>query len=138
MTDSNSPTIHPTALLGRNAVVEEGARIGADATLLLGVAYKGDIDDLRESPALKVWDELERKGAIVDYFDPCCPTAKRPGGIIHSVALDEKMLRAYDALVVTTAHKKGVDYDLVAKHAQLVLDTKNIFDGEKRPNIISL
>ena len=54
--------------------------------LLLGVAYKGDIDDLRESPALKVWDELERKGAAVDYFDPYCPRAKRPS-ISHASAI---------------------------------------------------
>jgi len=111
----------------------KGSRI-----LLLGVAYKGDIDDLRESPALKVWDELERKGALVDYSDPYCPVAKRPEGKKASLALDDKMLRVYDAVVVATAHKKGVDYDLVAQNAQLVLDTKNVYGGEKRPNIILL
>ena len=111
----------------------KGSRI-----LLLGVAYKGDIDDLRESPALKVWDELERKGALVDYSDPYCPVAKRPEGKKASLALDDNMLRVYDAVLVATAHKKGVDYDLVARNAQLVLDTKNVYGGVKRDNVVSL
>lgn len=106
--------------------------------LLLGVAYKGDIDDLRESPALKVWDELERKGAVVDYSDPYCPVAPRSGGRRTSLALDEAMLRGYDAVVVTTAHRRGVDYDLVALNARLILDTKNVYAGEKRENLVLL
>jgi nucleotide sugar dehydrogenase len=106
--------------------------------LLLGVAYKGDIDDLRESPALKVWDELERKGAAVDYFDPYCPKAKRPGGTKHSIELTPEALAAYDAVIVTTAHKKGVDYSLVEKYAPLVLDTKNVYGGKERENIVLL
>jgi nucleotide sugar dehydrogenase len=111
----------------------KGSRI-----LLLGVAYKGDIDDLRESPALKVWDELERKGAAVDYFDPYCPKAKRPGGTKNSIELTPEALGAYDAVIVTTAHKKGVDYSLVEKHASLVLDTKNVYGGKGRENIVLL
>ncbi len=106
--------------------------------LLLGVAYKGDIDDLRESPALKVWDELERKGTVVDYSDPYCPVAPRSGGRRTSLALDEAMLRGYDAVVVTTAHRRGVDYDLVARNARLILDTKNVYAGEKRENLVLL
>ncbi len=111
----------------------KGSRI-----LLLGVAYKGDIDDLRESPALKVWDELEHKGAAVDYFDPYCPKAKRPGGTKHSIELTPEALAVYDAVIVTSAHKKGVDYSLVEKHASLVLDTKNVYGGKERENIVLL
>jgi len=111
----------------------KGSRI-----LLLGVAYKGDIDDLRESPALKVWDELERKGAAVDYFDPYCPKAKRPGGTRKSIELTPESLAAYDAVIVTSAHKKGVDYSLVEKHAPLVLDTKNVYGGKGRETVIQL
>ncbi len=120
-------------LLNDRRKAMKGSRI-----LLLGVAYKGDIDDLRESPALKVWDELERKGALVDYSDPYCPVAKRPEGKKTSLALDGNMLRAYDAIVVATAHKKGVDYDLVARNAQLVLDTKNVYGGVRRDNVVPL
>lgn len=106
--------------------------------LLLGVAYKGDIDDLRESPALKVWDELEHKGAAVDYFDPYCPRAKRPGGTKHSIELTPEALAVYDAVIVTTAHKKGVDYSMVEKYAPLVLDTKNVYGGKGKGSIIQL
>ncbi len=120
-------------LLNDRRKAMKGSRI-----LLLGVAYKGDIDDLRESPALKVWDELERKGALVDYSDPYCPVAKRPEGKKNSLALDENMLRVYDAIVVATAHKKGVDYDLVARNTQLVLDTKNVYGGVRRDNVVPL
>jgi len=106
--------------------------------LLLGVAYKGDIDDLRESPALKVWDELECKGAAVDYFDPYCPRAKRPGGTKKSIELTPDALELYDAVIVTTAHKKEVDYSMVEKYAPLVLDTKNVYGGKERENIVLL
>ena len=106
--------------------------------LLLGVAYKGDIDDLRESPALKVWDELESKGATVDYFDPYCPTAKRPEGAKKSIELTAATVPSYDGVIVTTAHKKGVDYDLVAGHATLILDTKNVYAGFRGENVVLL
>ena len=106
--------------------------------LLLGVAYKGDIDDLRESPALKVWDELERKGAAVDYFDPYCPEARRPGGVRKSAVLTAASLKGYDAVIVTTAHKKGVDYGLVAEHVPVILDTKNVYEGRGGEHIVLL
>lgn len=94
--------------------------------LLLGLAYKGDIEDLRESPALKVWDELEAKGARVLYHDPYCPTVQREQGEERSRPLTAELLQQTDAVVVTTAHRCRVDYDLVLQEAPLVLDTKNI------------
>ncbi len=94
--------------------------------LLLGLAYKGDIEDLRESPALKVWDELETKGARVLYHDPYCPTVQREQGEERSRPLTAELLQQTDAVVVTTAHRRRVDYDLVLREAPLVLDTKNI------------
>jgi len=94
--------------------------------MLLGIAYKGDIDDVRESPALKVWDHLEAKGADVVYFDPYCRSVKRKGKIYESCTLDEALLKDSDAVVVTTAHTKGVDYSLVLEASPLILDTKNV------------
>lgn len=94
--------------------------------LLLGVTYKGDIDDVRESPALKVWDQLEAKGAYVFYHDPYCGHVKRKGQIYHSSPLDEELVESADAVVITTAHTKGVDYEMVLEKARLILDTKNI------------
>ncbi|MCF4113147.1 MULTISPECIES: nucleotide sugar dehydrogenase [Dethiosulfovibrio] len=94
--------------------------------LLLGVAYKGDIDDLRESPSLKVWKQLERKGAVVSYHDPYCPEVDWKGEKVSSVDITEKSLKEYDAVVITTAHKHKVDYKLVADNSSLVFDTKNV------------
>jgi len=94
--------------------------------LLLGVTYKGDIDDMRESPALKVWDQLENKGAQVIYHDPYCEAVNRKGQLYHSCSLNKELLKSMDAILITTAHTKGVDYQMVLEHASLVLDTKNI------------
>ena len=63
-------------------------RLKGSRVLLCGVAYKGDIEDLRESPALKVWDELEAKGTQVFFHDPYCPLVKRHGSRTPSVAID--------------------------------------------------
>jgi nucleotide sugar dehydrogenase len=111
----------------------KGSRI-----LLLGVAYKGDIEDLRESPALRVWNKLEAKGAEVLYHDPYCPIVKRQGINVPSVALEPEFLSTRDAVVITTAHTKNVDYDLVRKHASLIFDTKNVMGGTRSPNVIKL
>jgi nucleotide sugar dehydrogenase len=120
-------------LLNERSKPLKGSRV-----LLLGVAYKGDINDLRESPALKVWDELEAKGAEVLYHDPYCPLVKRRGVMVPSVALEVEFLQGCDAVVVTAAHTKKVDYDLVRQQASLVFDTKNVIKGDPSPNIVLL
>jgi len=94
--------------------------------LLLGIAYKGDVDDVRESPALKVWSQLEAKGAEVVYHDPYCQFVRRKGQIYHSHPLDKELVKSVDAVVITTAHTRGVDYKMVVAAASIVLDTKNI------------
>lgn len=94
--------------------------------LLLGIAYKGDVDDVRESPALKVWSQLEAKGAEVIYHDPYCQFVRRKGQIYHSHPLDKELVKGVDAVVITTAHTRGVDYKMVVAAASIVLDTKNI------------
>jgi len=94
--------------------------------LLLGIAYKGDVDDVRESPALKVWSQLEAKSAEVIYHDPYCQFVRRKGQIYHSHPLDKELVKGVDAVVITTAHTRGVDYKMVVAAASIVLDTKNI------------
>lgn len=105
---------------------DEGKALRNSIVLILGVAYKEEIDDLRESPALKVWDVLEKKGAAISYHDPYCPTVKRGDGVRHSVVLTPELLQGCDAVVITTAHKKTVDYNMVVENASLVFDTKNV------------
>ncbi len=94
--------------------------------VLLGLAYKGDIDDLRESPALKVWELLEHKGARVTPVDPYCPSVRWNGATRAPAELSAELLRGADAVVVTSGHRHRVDYALLVEHASLILDTKNV------------
>ncbi len=109
---------------------DRGKPLKGSRILLCGVAYKGDIEDLRESPALKVWDELEQKGAGVFFHDPYCPLVKRHGARIPSVAPDPDLLQSLDAVIITTAHTNNLDYRALLDHAPLVLDTKNIVSAK--------
>lgn len=97
--------------------------------LLLGVAYKKNVDDMRESPSLKLIELIETRGGIVDFHDPLVPiipeTREHPGLTgRESVALTEKALDAYDAVIIATDHD-ATDHRLVAQHAKLVIDTRN-------------
>ena len=94
--------------------------------LVLGVAYKQDIDDCRESPAIRVIEELEKEGAIVSFYDPYVPKYKRGGKWRDGEpALTAELVEAADIVVITTAHTK-VDYALVQRHAKAIFDTKNV------------
>jgi UDP-N-acetyl-D-glucosamine dehydrogenase len=95
--------------------------------LVLGVAYKADIDDLRESPALKVIRLLRAHGADVDYHDPFC--AELPEFDLKSVDLDEyRRIAGYDAVLIVTAHS-ALDYRTIVQEADLVVDFRNATAG---------
>ena len=104
--------------------------------LVLGVAYKQDIDDYRESPALRVIEELEKTGAQVSYFDPYIPSFKYNGSVHTGIAeLNKEALESADLVVVTCAHS-NVDYDFVQQNAKAIFDTKNVMKNvENRANI---
>jgi UDP-N-acetyl-D-glucosamine dehydrogenase len=106
-----------------------GARI-----LVLGVAYKKDVDDMRESPALEIIEMLQEAGAQVDYHDPHVPhlaKMRRHQLALNSVPLDDAMAR-YDAAVVVTDHSK-VDYAAVVSAIPLVVDTRNVYGRIAHP-----
>ena len=93
--------------------------------LLLGVAYKKDINDLRESPALEVIKKLEEEGAIISYYDPYIPKFINGGKEYKSLKeLTTKEIREKDIVIVTTDHSK-IDYDMVVKNAKAIFDTRN-------------
>lgn len=118
-------------MLNRSKKALNGSKI-----LLLGVAYKQDIDDYRESPAVKVLNLLEEKGAIVDYYDPFVPSFKEYGKTYQSL-LELKIESFLDAdlVIITTAHTQ-VDYEMVQKHSKMIFDTKNAMRQVKdRTNI---
>ncbi len=108
------------------ALNTRGKSLNGAKVLVLGAAYKADIDDLRESPALKVIRNLLRHGAAVDYHDPYVPYLGEFE--LHSVKLDHKRLAGYDAVVIVTAHS-SIDYRDVVAHAPLVVDLRNATAG---------
>ena len=97
--------------------------LNGSRVLVLGVAYKANVNDMRESPALKIIELLEAEGAQVSYHDPFVPELARAG--LRSVPLDPEVLRDQDAAVVVTDHR-GVDYELVVREAPLVVDFRNV------------
>lgn len=115
---------------------EAGKAMNGAKVLVLGVAYKQDIDDYRESPALRVVERLERRGTLVSYFDPWIPRYQYKGTVKESVPeLSAEAIAAADLVLVTCAHT-NIDYAFVQKHAKAVLDTKNAMkDVLPRENI---
>lgn len=104
--------------------------------LVLGVAYKNDIDDYRESPALRVIEVLEREGANVSFYDPWVSEYRYKGKTVAGEKeLTAELLESADLVMVTAAHT-NVDYDFVQQHAKAVFDTKNAMKAVKsRGNI---
>ena len=104
--------------------------------LVLGVAYKQDIDDFRESPAISVIEELLKRGAEVEYYDPWVPKFRRGALSMQSIpALTEEAVSGADLVMITTAHS-NVDYELVSRSARMIFDTKNAMKAvARRDNI---
>ena len=96
--------------------------------MILGVAYKKDIDDIRESPALRIMELLQFKGAKISYHDPYVKEIDSQ----KSLELNAENLKKQDAIVITTDHS-NVDYELIGKHARLIIDTRNVMANIKEP-----
>lgn len=118
-------------LLNRHKKAINGAKV-----LILGVAYKQDIDDYRESPAIQVIEELENVGAAVDYYDPWVAEYCEGGKTVRSLTkLTPKLIAEYDLVMITAAHT-NIDYEMVQKNSKLIFDTKNVTKALKnRENI---
>jgi UDP-N-acetyl-D-glucosamine dehydrogenase len=106
------------------ALNEHRKAVAGSTVLVLGVAYKGDVGDLRESPALKLIELLRDSGADVVYHDPFVPDLAEEGLDLESSPLTDELLAEADIACVVTAHS-GIDYARVADRAQLVLDLRN-------------
>ena len=120
-----------------DALNEHGKSLRNARVLVLGVAYKPDVADTRESPALKVIESLQKKGADVRYHDPLIPAAGNAGAELRSVPLSDEELRACDCAVILTAHSE-VDYERVARKAKMVVDTRNALKGTAAKNVVRL
>lgn len=104
--------------------------------LVLGVAYKQDIDDYRESPAIPVIDILKENGADVEFFDPYISSFKENGIVMEGIpSIDGDIIAQYDLVMITCGHT-NVDYDMIQKNAKAIFDTKNVMQGiANRENI---
>ncbi|MCX7795408.1 MAG: hypothetical protein N2380_02655 [bacterium] len=94
--------------------------------LVIGIAYKPNVADPRESPALKIIPELERLGAQVKYYDPYIEEIKISNKIYNSVTLTEEAIKDSDCILIVTDHD-DIDYNLIYNNAKLIVDTRNAF-----------
>jgi len=121
-----------------NGLNGHGKALNGSSVLILGTAYKKDIDDVRESPSLDVLILLETAGASVDFFDPYVADIvidnKTKTGLTELTA---ENLQTYDAVVIITDHS-NVDYELVKKQAALIIDTRNVYPLNHDKKIIRL
>ena len=97
--------------------------------LLLGISYKKNVDDMRESPSLEIMDLLLNKGAVVDYSDPYfeeIPETRRYKFKFRSVELNQDNIQSYDLILLSTDHD-SFDYELIRKNSNLIIDTRGRF-----------
>jgi UDP-N-acetyl-D-glucosamine dehydrogenase len=105
---------------------EKKKSINGSKILILGISYKKNVDDMRESPSVFLMEKLRDEGAVIDYSDPHVPVfpkMREHKFDLKSVALNAENLKSYDCIVLTTDHDK-FDYDLIIKNASLVVDTR--------------
>ncbi len=106
--------------------LNEGRRsVNGSIVLIVGVAYKPDVSDIRESPAMAIIAELERLGAEVRYHDPMVPEFADEGRSFRSVSLDREQLKVADAVVLVTDHS-ALDVDLIVTHSRALVDSRNV------------
>ena len=112
-----------------DALNDVGKPLKGSRLLVLGIAYKKNVDDMRESPSVEVMELLQAKGADVQYSDPfftAFPPMRRHAFALTSTPLSAEVLASFDAVILATDHD-GFDYDLIAAHSRLLIDTRGRF-----------
>ncbi|MFZ3063831.1 MAG: nucleotide sugar dehydrogenase [Nitrospirota bacterium] len=119
------------------AINGQGKSLKGSKILLLGIAYKKNVDDLRESPSLELIRILKEKGAKVDYNDPLIPVAisHRRGFTMRSTKLTDKNIKKYDCVLIATDHS-AYNYKWIVENSKLVVDTRNATKGIKSKKIV--
>jgi UDP-N-acetyl-D-glucosamine dehydrogenase len=116
---------------------QHGKALKGSKVLVLGVAYKADIDDVRESPSLDIMEKLREHGARIEFHDPYVPSIEFAGKRMRSTALTPARLKRFDCVVISTAHSE-VDYGWVLRHSRGVVDTRNALKGRRSPKIVRI
>ncbi|SDE72602.1 UDP-N-acetyl-D-glucosamine dehydrogenase [Massilia sp. PDC64] len=112
-----------------DALNQRGKAVMGSRVLVLGIAYKKDVEDMRESPSVELMEILRDKGAVVDYSDPHVPVFPRMREHhfdLKSVELTPQRIASYDVVLLATAHS-AFDYDLVRQYASLIVDTRGVY-----------
>jgi UDP-N-acetyl-D-glucosamine dehydrogenase len=109
---------------------KEGKALNGSKVLVLGVAYKKDISDYRESPVLPILEQLDKAGAIWTAIDPHVKEFKFRGDIVDTVELSEELLQEADLVLIATDHS-AFDYEQIAKYANVIFDTRDVLDTDK-------
>jgi UDP-N-acetyl-D-glucosamine dehydrogenase len=120
-----------------DALNERGRSLKGAKVLVLGIAYKKNVDDMRESPAVELMELLRDKGAMVEYSDPHVPVfpkMREHSFDLTSVDLSPALIAQYDLVLLATDHAK-FDYDMLQKHAKLIVDTRGVY-LDPRENIV--
>ena len=116
---------------------DRGIALKGSRILVLGIAYKKNVDDMRESPAIEIMDKLMSKGASVSYSDPhvaVFPKMRKHQFDLSSEDISADSLAEYDAVLLTTDHDK-FDYELIQRHAKLLVDTRGRY-LDKKENVV--
>jgi UDP-N-acetyl-D-glucosamine dehydrogenase len=119
------------------ALNDRGRSIKGSKVLVLGIAYKKNVDDMRESPSVKLMEMLRDKGAEVAYADPHVPVfpkMREHHFNLESTRITPDTIASYDLVLLATNHS-AFDYDLIAKHAKVIVDTRGVY-MERRPNVV--
>lgn len=129
---------HVVALLSE-ALNDRGRALRGSSVLVMGVTYKADVNDIRESPALEILEMLERKGAQISYADPFTPQLAIGGLKLTAVDPTPETIAAANCVLILTSHS-SFDYAAVAEHAALVVDTRNALKAyrQNRSSIVTL
>ena len=104
---------------------EAGKPVKGSRIMAIGLAYKADVNDVRESPSMVVMERLARSGAICSYHDPYVPNVRLFGEMMESRPLDAEVLRSQDCVVILTAHE-SIDYAAIVHSASLVFDSRGV------------
>lgn len=119
------------------ALNDRGRAINGSKILVLGIAYKKNVDDMRESPSVKLMEILREKGANIAYSDPHVPVfpkMREHHFVLESVRLTAESIASYDLLLLATNHS-AFDYDLIQKHARVIVDTRGVY-LERKANVV--
>jgi UDP-N-acetyl-D-glucosamine dehydrogenase len=129
---------HVVTLVG-DALNDRGRALRGSSLLVMGVTYKADVNDVRESPALEIIEMLQRKGAEVSYADPFTPQIQVDGVKLGAVPPTSEAVAAADCVLILTNHS-AFDYDMIADRAALVVDTRNALKSHRhaRSSIVTL